>query len=150
MLYWMLMLFLIRPLLLLDLFPLFALRGGLFSTPWFPFLSTYTFNYWSLYQSNFRDLRFFFKWEKLTLFVFILCTFVGLPEKNLQKNSLGWGNTKHRKTLIQNGWTLLLYKQMTKGAVLGSVRQKGITDNPTNNVLHTEQGRDASSKGTLK
>lgn len=39
---------------------------------------------------------------------------------------------------------------MTKGAVLGSVRQKGIADNPTNNVLHTEQGRDASSKGTLK
>lgn len=39
---------------------------------------------------------------------------------------------------------------MTKGAVLGSVRKKGIADKPTNNVLYTEQGRDASSKGTLK
>lgn len=39
---------------------------------------------------------------------------------------------------------------MTKGAVLGSVRQQGIAANPANNVLYTEQGRDASSKGTLK
>lgn len=37
-----------------------------------------------------------------------------------------------------------------KNAVLGSVRQKGTADNPINSVLYTEEGRDASPKGTLK
>lgn len=86
-----------------------------------------------------------------TFFFFILLrAFVGMPEKILQKKPQDEEDTKYRKKPNSKWLDLIIYKEMTKGAVLGSVRQQGIAANPANNVLYTEQGRDASSKGTLK